>query len=128
MRAERKEELVVGDRPAADEIGALAEIVEEERRIDDGVPGDADRQRAEMADVGVHRLAPGDHQHQGAEDQKRLEEMRAAQKLEAVERIEGHRESADWPRSATAPSAAIAANQTSTIGPNTEPTAEAPWN
>ncbi len=89
LRRERKEELVAGDRAAAHHIGALSEIVEQERRIDDGEPGEADRQRAEMADVGVHRFAAGDDQHQRAEDQERFEEMRAAQKGQPMDRVEG---------------------------------------
>ena len=80
MRREGEEEFVVGDRAAAHQVGALSEIVEEERRIDDGEPGETDRQRAEMADVGVHRLAAGDDQHQRAEDEQRLEKVRAAEK------------------------------------------------
>ena len=86
---EREEELVAGDRAAADHIGALSEIVDQKRRIDDGEPGEADRQRAEMADVGVHRFAPGDDQHQRAEDEERLDSMRAAQEGEPMDRVEG---------------------------------------
>ena len=89
LRREGEEELIVSDRSAADQIGALPEVVEEERRIDDSVPGEADRQRAEMAKIGVHRLAAGDDQHQGAEDQERLHEMRMRQKRDAIGRIEG---------------------------------------
>ena len=89
MRREGEEEFVVRDRTGAEEIGALSEIIEEERRIDDCVPGETNRQRAEMAEVGVHRLAPGDDQHQRAEDQQRLHEMRVRQKPRAVDGIEG---------------------------------------
>ena len=89
LRREGEEQLGVGDRRAADQIGALAEIVEEERRIDDCVPGEADRQGAEMADVGVHRFSAGDDQHHGAEDEERLDETRMRQKRDAIGRIEG---------------------------------------
>ena len=89
LRHEGEEVLCVGDRPSTERIGALAEIVEEKRRIDDDEPREPDRPRAEMADIGVHRFTTGDHQHQGAEDEQRLEEMRAGEKAKAIERIEG---------------------------------------
>ena len=42
-----------------------------------------------MADVGVHRFAARDDQHQSAKDQEGVEDIRAAQKLETIKRIEG---------------------------------------
>ena len=41
-----------------------------------------------MPDVGVHRFAPGDDQHQGAEKEDCLEKVRAAEEGDAVEGIE----------------------------------------
>jgi hypothetical protein len=42
---------------------ALAKVVDDERRHHQSVPGDADRQLAEVAQVGVQRFAAGDHEH-----------------------------------------------------------------
>ena len=42
-----------------------------------------------MPDVGVHRFAPGDDQHQSAEEKEGLEKVRATEEREAVEGIEG---------------------------------------
>ena len=42
-----------------------------------------------MADVGVHRLAAGDDQHQRAENEERVVDAGAGEEFEAVERIEG---------------------------------------
>ena len=44
----------------------LAEIIQNKRREYYGVPADADRARAEVAEICVHRLAAGDHQHERA--------------------------------------------------------------
>ena len=86
--ASAKNSLSLGMDPA-ESISALPEVVEEKRRVDDGEPGDPDRQNAEMADVGVHRFAAGNDQHQSAQDQEGIEEIRASQELKAVKRIEG---------------------------------------
>ena len=50
LRGERKEQLVAGDRPAAEEIGALSHIVDQQGGVDDAVPARADRGGAEMAE------------------------------------------------------------------------------
>ena len=50
---------------------ALAEVVEHERGHDEREPGDADRAAAEVAHVGVERLAAGDGEHDRAEDDER---------------------------------------------------------
>ena len=47
---------------------ALAEVIERERRHDDGKPGQADGLFTEVAHVGVQRLAPGHAQHHGAQN------------------------------------------------------------
>ena len=47
---------------------ALTEIVQQQRRLDEAEPGEADRQLAEMAHVGVERLGAGggqEHRSQG---------------------------------------------------------------
>ncbi len=53
----------------------LAEVVEDQRRHDEGEPGEADRQAAEVAHVGIERLAAGDgqdHRTEGEEGQRRM--------------------------------------------------------
>ena len=82
------EQGAVDHRRAAEEIGALPEIVGDEGGKDDREPRDADRPRAEMAEVGVHRLAPGHHQHQRAEDQQRLAKPGLAEERQAEPRVE----------------------------------------
>ena len=51
----------------AQEQRALTEVVEQQRRQHEREPGDANRPPAEMAHVGVERLAAGDDQEDGAE-------------------------------------------------------------
>ena len=70
-------------------MGALPEIVEQQRGKNDGEPAEPDRPRAEMAEIGIHRLAAGDDQHQRAEDQQRLAQRRPAQERDAESGIEG---------------------------------------
>ena len=94
------EQRAVHHRRAAEEIGALAEIVGEEGGKDDGEPRHPDRPRAEMAEVGVHRLAAGHHQHQRAEDQQRLVEPGMAEERQAEPGIERPAGSAAGGRSA----------------------------
>ena len=47
--------------------GALAEVVEDQRRHHEAEPGEANRDAAEVAHVGVQRLAAGDGQHDRTE-------------------------------------------------------------
>ncbi len=49
---------------------ALAEVVEDERRHDEREPREADGPRAEVAHVGVERLAAGDGEDDGAEHER----------------------------------------------------------
>ena len=72
------EQLAAHDRRAAEQIGALAEIVGEQGGKDDANQLSADRPRAEMSEVGVHRLAAGDDQHHRAEDHQRFARPGAA--------------------------------------------------
>jgi hypothetical protein len=70
------------------QIGALSEIVEQQRGKDHGEPADADRPGAEMPEVRVHGLAAGDDQHQRAEDEQRLARAGAREEANAMRRIE----------------------------------------
>ena len=67
--------------------GALAEIVEGQRRQDEAEPGGADRRAAEMAEIGVERLGSGHGQEHRAE---REQPGRAVvdQEAEAMERVD----------------------------------------
>ena len=66
---------------------ALPEIVERQRRQHDSDPGDLDRPAAEMAEVGVERLRPGDREkHRAERDQ--ADHAVAGEKADAVERID----------------------------------------
>ena len=89
VRHEAVEELAARDRRVAEQVGALAEVVEQQRRIHDREPADSYRPRAEVAEVRVHRLATRHDQHQCAQDQQRVVAARAPQELETVEWIEG---------------------------------------
>ena len=78
--SEAVEQVVAGDRRAARASYApCPEIVEQQRREDHGEPADPDRQRAEMAHIGVHRLPAGHDQHQRAEHQEGLENVAVAE-------------------------------------------------
>ena len=69
---------------------ALAEIVEDEPGQDEGEPGDADRQAAEVAHVGVERLGSRHRQHDGAQRHEglRARDLEEAERAERVERLE----------------------------------------
>ena len=59
---------------------ALSEIVEHQSRQHDAKPGEPDRSAAEMAHVGIHRLAAGHGQeccaeHRKADQRRRLQEI-----------------------------------------------------
>ena len=86
------EQLAVGDGRAAEHVGALPEIVGDECGKDHREPTDADRPRAEMPEVGVHRLAAGDDQHQGAEDQQRLAKSRVGEERQSERGVERHQD------------------------------------
>ena len=75
MRPLRRErvERAVDDRGGirlGEEQAALAEIIEGERRQRHAEPGDADRQRPEMAHVGVERFAARHRQESAADHDK----------------------------------------------------------
>ena len=113
-------------RTARQQQRALPEVVEEQRREDDAVPGEADRPRAEMAHVGVERLAAGDAEDDRAEDE---EAVRSRASRRNARRWRGssareHRGLAQ--RSTGTATAAIVTNQTSVTGPKTAPTCAVP--
>ncbi len=72
---------------------ALPEVVEQERRQNHGVPSPADRPRAEVAHVGVERLAAGDHQDHRAQDQEAVQPVlpQEAQPVQGAHRAQ-HRD------------------------------------
>ena len=51
----------------------LTQVVEQDRRPDDGEPGDPDRSGTEVAAVGVERLGAGDAQDHATEREECLE-------------------------------------------------------
>ena len=55
-----------------EDLGALSEVVEQQGRQDDAEPTEHDRPSAEVAHVGVERLAAGDHEEERAHGQKAL--------------------------------------------------------
>ena len=71
-RHEAVEQLAARDFRAAEQIGALAEIVQQQCGEHHAEPADPDRPGAEMPEIRIHRLAAGDDQDQHAEDQHRL--------------------------------------------------------
>ena len=65
---------------------ALTEVVQQQRRENDGEPGDADRSFAEVSHVGVQRLGTSDDEDHSAEDQGAGPTMRL-EKLHRVPRV-----------------------------------------
>ena len=68
-RAQTIKNVAVGRRAFQHQRG-LPGIIQDQARQDDEVPGEADRNRAEMAHVGVKRLGAGDAKKDAAEHQK----------------------------------------------------------
>ncbi len=66
----------------------MPKIVQDQPGEDDGKPGHADRLAAEMAHVGIERLAAGHRQEDAAEDEQR-QEGPFDQHAGAIGRIEG---------------------------------------
>ena len=72
-------------------LGALSEIIDQQRRQNQRQPSDLDRLAAEMAEIGVERFAAGDHEEHGAErDQPDL--AMVVEKRDAVERVDGEQD------------------------------------
>ena len=82
-----QEERVLQPLGMGQQHGALAEIVEGERRQDEAEPGGADRRAAEMAEIGIERLGPGHRQEHRAQ---RKQPGRAVvdQEAEAMDRVD----------------------------------------
>ena len=72
-----------------DQQRRLPEIVQHQSGQHHGEPGQADRKAAEMAHVGIHRLATGDGQECGAENGEADVEVLVKQEIEGIERAEG---------------------------------------
>ena len=112
----------IGDRAGVgQEQRSLPEIVQDKAGQDDGEPAEADRQPAEMAHIGIHRLAAGDGQEGGAEHGEtdagsRMDEV--AQRAERADARPGWRVRE---RSRARPSTPMTANHSSIAGPKMLP-------
>ena len=78
-----------------------------------------------MAEVGIHRFAASDDQHQSAQDKEQVEQTHMPEKRKAINGIDAARMSGRRPI-CHAPRAAMTANQTTRIGPKTMPTPDMP--
>ena len=80
---------------------ALAEVVQHQRRQHQPEPRQADRPPAEVAHVGVERLAAGDRQHDGAEHDESVPAV-VEEEPDGVARVHGfeHHRRADDPHDA----------------------------
>ena len=76
-------------RGIGDEQRRLPEIVQHQGGQGHREPGQPDRHAAEMAHVGIHRLAAGHGQEGGAEDGEADVEILVEQEVEGIERAEG---------------------------------------
>ena len=72
----------------AQQQGALAEVVEHQRRQHQPEPGEADRRLPEVPHVGVERLRPGHRQHDGAQRHEGAP-AELPEQGDAVERVDG---------------------------------------
>ena len=118
----QQEERLFGRLRIGQQQRALAEVVEQQRRQHQREPGDADRPLAEVAHVGVQRLAAGDHQEHRAEHREAVPAVLAEERRTrdaGSTAVEHDRLAA---RSTITPSTAITTNQTTIIGPNSRPT------
>ena len=75
-------------RPVLQEQGALPHVAQDQGRIDQGEPTDPDGPPAEMTEVGEHRLAAGQHQHDRAQDKQGPVHVAVKQEGEAIARGE----------------------------------------
>jgi len=83
----------VGDGLRVDEEqGALAEIVEDQRRHDEAEPGNANREAAEVAHVGIQRFAAGHGEHHRAEGEEGEAGM-FGDEHDGEQRVEGEQDS-----------------------------------
>ena len=80
-------ERILDRRRIGQHLGALPEIIDQQRRQHERQPGRLDRLAAEMAEIGIERLAAGDHEEHGAErDQADFAVI--VEERDAVERID----------------------------------------
>jgi hypothetical protein len=70
VRNQREERRVADGAGICQRVGALSEIVHDQRRKDGEEPRNGDRPAAEVREVRVERFSSGDAQHDGAEDQQ----------------------------------------------------------
>ena len=103
---------------------ALAEVVDHEGD-EDPAPGPPDRLAAEVAHVGVERLAAGRAEDHRGEDQERREAVRE-EKGEPEERVEREQHRRAPARSGPGPRSLSAANQTTMTGPKAKATRSVP--
>ncbi len=102
-------------------LGALSEIIDQQRRQYEAEPGGLDRFAAEMTEIGIERPHRRDDKKYGTKsDQPDLAVTH--QKFNSVERIDCEQHCGSS-RMCNAPAIAIAANQTTITGPNIA----APW-
>ena len=85
---EQAEERVLECARIADEQGALAHVVERQRRQHESVPGETDRLLAEVAHVGIERLGAGQRQHDRPHHHEQVPAAHA-QEFEGTQRVEG---------------------------------------
>ena len=71
-RRDEREERVLRRLRVLDEARRLPEVVEQQGGHDEREPGEADGVAAEVAHVGIERLAAGDDEDDAAEDEERL--------------------------------------------------------
>ena len=81
-------ERVLGGRRVHEQNRTLPEIVDHQRRQHEGEPRDADRPRAEMAEIGVHRLAAGDGEKGRAEHRESDMQTGMRRELDRAQRID----------------------------------------
>ena len=67
-------------------MSALPEIVEQQGGKHDAEPAQSDGLRAEMSEVGIHRLAACNDEHHRAEDHQRFARPGAQQERDAEQR------------------------------------------
>ena len=118
-------ERILDRRRIGQHLGALAEIIDQQRRQHQAQPGGLDRLAAEMAEIGIERLAAGHHQEHGAERDQADGAMRRAG---IRRRTNGLMATSTCGSSLICrmPAIAIETNQTTMIGPNKAATLAVP--
>ena len=57
---------------ATEQVGALAEVVENQRRHDEPVPRECDGPSTEVTHIGIERFASSDSKNDGRKDEERM--------------------------------------------------------